>query len=87
MPNPPAGGPPLAGRPRLFIQYIRNYSPYLEAISSIHSLRMRHAVVTRDMLNVVLRNMNLINKLYGQNSELCNAKAGDVYSSHCALKG
>jgi hypothetical protein len=34
--------------PRLLIQYIRSYPPYLEAVSSIRKLRTRHAVVTRD---------------------------------------
>jgi hypothetical protein len=38
-PNPPAGGPPFVGCPRLLIQYIRNYPPYLEAVSAIHNLR------------------------------------------------
>jgi hypothetical protein len=28
--NPQAGGPPLVGCPRLLIQYIRSYHPYLE---------------------------------------------------------
>jgi len=32
-PTPEAGGPRLAGYPRLFIQYIRIYPPYLEAVS------------------------------------------------------
>ena len=27
-PNPQAGGPPLVGRPRLLIQFIRSYPPY-----------------------------------------------------------
>ena len=31
-PNPQAGGPPLVGCPRLLIQYIRGYPPYLEAV-------------------------------------------------------
>ena len=31
-PNTRAIGPPLVGRPRLFIQYIRSYSQYLEAV-------------------------------------------------------
>ncbi|KAJ4452211.1 hypothetical protein ANN_03729 [Periplaneta americana] len=44
-PNPQAGGPPLIGCPRLLIQYIRSYPPYLEAVSSIRNLRTRHAVV------------------------------------------
>ncbi|KAJ4442813.1 hypothetical protein ANN_04406 [Periplaneta americana] len=43
--NPQAGGPPLIGCPRLLIQYIHSYSPYLEAVSSIRNLRTRHAVV------------------------------------------
>jgi hypothetical protein len=50
-PNTQAGGPPLAGRPQLLIQYIRSCPPYLEAVSSIRNLRTRHAVVTRDTLN------------------------------------
>jgi hypothetical protein len=37
-----AGEPPLVGCPRLLIQYIRSYPPYLEV------LRTRHAVVARD---------------------------------------
>ncbi|KAJ4428508.1 hypothetical protein ANN_24550 [Periplaneta americana] len=44
-PNPQAGGPPLIGCPRLLIQYIRSYPPYLEAVSSIRNLRTCHAVV------------------------------------------
>jgi hypothetical protein len=36
--------------PRLLIQYIRSYPPYLEAVSSIHNLKTRHAVVTRTHL-------------------------------------
>jgi hypothetical protein len=51
-PNPQAGGPPPVGGPRLLIQYIRSYPPYLEAVSSIRNLRTRHAVVTRDPLNI-----------------------------------
>jgi hypothetical protein len=34
-----AGGPPLAGCPRLLIQYIRSYLPYLEAVFSIRNLK------------------------------------------------
>jgi hypothetical protein len=49
-PNPQAGGPPLVGCPRLLIQYICSFPPYLEAFSSICNLRTRHAVVTRDPL-------------------------------------
>jgi hypothetical protein len=51
-PNPQAWGPPLVGSPRLLIQYIRNYLPYLEAVSSNRNLRTRHAVVTRDAPNM-----------------------------------
>jgi hypothetical protein len=54
-PNPQAGGPPPVGCPRLLIQYIRSYPPYLEAVSSIHNLRTRHAVVTGDPLNTELQ--------------------------------
>ena len=31
-PNSQAGGPPLVGCPRLLIQYIRSYPPYVEAV-------------------------------------------------------
>jgi hypothetical protein len=51
-PNPKAGGPPLVSCPRLLIQYIRSYPPYLEGVSSIRNLRTRHAVVTRDPPNM-----------------------------------
>ena len=34
LPNPQARGPPLVGCPRLFIQYIRSYPPYLQALPS-----------------------------------------------------
>jgi hypothetical protein len=53
MPNPQAGRPPIVGCPQLLIQYIRSYPPYLEGVSSIHNLRTRHAVVTRDPPNMV----------------------------------
>jgi hypothetical protein len=52
MPNPRAGGPPLVGCPRLLIEYIRSYPPYLEGVSSIRNLSMCHAVVTRDPPNL-----------------------------------
>jgi hypothetical protein len=48
MPNPQAGEASIVGCPRLLIHYIRSYPPYLEAISSIRNLRMRHAVMTTD---------------------------------------
>ncbi|KAJ4436535.1 hypothetical protein ANN_16566 [Periplaneta americana] len=44
-PNPQAGGPPLIGCPRLLIQYIHSYPPYLEAVFSIRNLRTRRAVI------------------------------------------
>jgi hypothetical protein len=52
MPNPQAEGPLLVGCPRLLIQYIRSYPPYLEAVFSIRNLRTRHALVTRDPPNM-----------------------------------
>jgi hypothetical protein len=54
-PNPQAGGPPPVDCPLLFIQYIRSYPPYLEAVASIRNPRTRHAVVTRDPLNMDVR--------------------------------
>jgi len=45
-PNSQAGGPSLVGCPLLFIQYIRSYPPYLEAVYSIRNPGTRHAVVT-----------------------------------------
>jgi hypothetical protein len=50
--HPQPGGPPPVGCPRLLIQYIHSYPPYLEAVFSISNLRTRHAVVTRDPLNM-----------------------------------
>jgi hypothetical protein len=51
-PNHQSGGPPLVGCPRLLNQYIRSYSPYLEAFSSVRNLRTLHAMVTRDPPNM-----------------------------------
>jgi hypothetical protein len=51
-PNPQAGTSPLVCSPRLLIQYIRSYPPYLEVVPSIRSLRTRHAVATRDPANM-----------------------------------
>jgi hypothetical protein len=36
----------------LLIQYIRSYPPYIEAVSSIRNPRTRHAVVTRNPVNM-----------------------------------
>jgi hypothetical protein len=51
-PNPQAGCRPLVCSPRLLIQYIRSYPPYLEVVSSIRNLRTRHAMATRDPHNI-----------------------------------
>jgi hypothetical protein len=53
MLNPQDGSPTFVGYPRLFIQYIRSYPPYLVAVDSIGNLGTRHAVVTNDTLNMV----------------------------------
>jgi hypothetical protein len=45
-----AGGPPVVGCPRLLVQCIRSYSPFLEAFSSVRYLRMYHSVMTRGQL-------------------------------------
>jgi hypothetical protein len=55
MTNPQARGPPLVGFPRLLIQYIRSYPPYLEAVSFICNLKTRYAMVTRDPPNMGYR--------------------------------
>jgi hypothetical protein len=60
-PNPQAGGLPLVGCPWLFIRYIRSYSPYLKAVSSIRNLRTCHAMVTRDPLNMFQRFVTVYN--------------------------
>jgi hypothetical protein len=39
-PTPQAGAPPSVGCPRLLIQHIRSYPPYLEAVSSIRNPRI-----------------------------------------------
>jgi len=53
VPRPtPNGGPPLVGSPWLLIQYIHSYSSYVEAVSSICNLRMHHAIVTENHINI-----------------------------------
>jgi hypothetical protein len=47
-PDPNTGGPPLVRSPQLFIQYIRRYSPHLQANSTNCNLRTYHAVMKRD---------------------------------------
>jgi hypothetical protein len=51
-PNPPAWETPLVGFPQLFIQTIRSYTPYREAVCSIRNLRTPHTVVTRNPPNI-----------------------------------
>jgi hypothetical protein len=53
------GGPPTVGCPRLLVQYIRSYPPYLETVSSICNPRTRHAMVTVDPLNMVHTYINI----------------------------
>jgi hypothetical protein len=48
----PCPFPKLEDHPMLSYLYIRSYPQYLEAISSLCSLRTRHAVVTRDPPNM-----------------------------------
>jgi hypothetical protein len=46
--KPQPGEPPLVSCPRLLVQYIHSYPPYLEAVSSIRNLRTHHVVLTDD---------------------------------------
>jgi hypothetical protein len=52
MSNPQAGELPFVGCQRLLIQHIRSYPPYLETVYSIRNVRTRHAMVTRDPIDV-----------------------------------
>jgi hypothetical protein len=70
-PKPQAEGPPLVGCPRLFIQYIRSYAPYLEVVSFIRHLRTRHAVVTMDPINMEGAHNMLIKLSFTKNNEGC----------------
>jgi hypothetical protein len=54
-----AEGPPLVGPPRLRIQHIRSYPPYLEAVSSIRNLGTCHAVVKGTHLKWKLNTFSL----------------------------
>jgi hypothetical protein len=58
--QPQAEWSPTVGCPRLFIEYIRSYPPYLEAVSNNRNLRTRHAVVTGDPLNMGYRPIYII---------------------------
>jgi hypothetical protein len=44
--NHRGGGPPLVESPLLIVQYIRSYTTYVEAVSSIRNTMTRYAVVT-----------------------------------------
>jgi hypothetical protein len=69
-PTPQAGEPPLSSCPRLLIQYISSYLPYLETVTSIRDLKTRHAVVIETHITTakrnfpVLRNANVHHKLH-----------------------
>jgi hypothetical protein len=65
--NPKSGGLHLIGCLLLLNQYIRNYAPFLKAVTSIRNLRTRHDVVTMDPLNMVtvlLTQLNDYHKWY-----------------------
>jgi hypothetical protein len=51
-PNIHAAGSPLIDCPRLLIQYISSYPPYMEGFYSVRNPRTHLAVVTRDPLNM-----------------------------------
>jgi len=59
-PNPQAGGSPLAWCPRLLIQYLRSYRPYLEAISSIPDM----------LINLDTTNFKAVPSLNGWETEV-----------------
>jgi hypothetical protein len=44
MPNPQAGGTPPVGHLQLLIQYIRNYLPYVEGVSSIRIITLVYLI-------------------------------------------
>jgi len=46
-PNPQAGGPPLIGCPRLLVQFIRSYPPYLRPFLSAQPEDARQGPTTR----------------------------------------
>jgi hypothetical protein len=52
-PNLQAPRPPLVGCLWLLVRHIHSYPPHLEAISSNPNLRMCHAMVTRDPLQIM----------------------------------
>jgi hypothetical protein len=50
--QPQHGRTPTIRCPWLITQYIGSYSPYLEDVTSIHKVRLHHAVGSRDPLNM-----------------------------------
>jgi hypothetical protein len=85
-PTPQAGGQPLAGCPRLLIQYIRSYPPHWGR-SSIRNLRTRHAVVTGTHLQraeglLYLFTKRLIFVNLGMNITTVEATSPDINSPH-----
>jgi hypothetical protein len=78
-PNPQAGGSPLAGCPRLLIQYICIYSPNVEAAHCIRKLRTRHAVVQGATKRWIEQNENHISKL--SKSVMSGSKSCDLSHS------
>jgi hypothetical protein len=67
-----AAGQLLDGCPRLLIQYILSYPPYLEAVSSIRNLRTHHAV-TSDTLSKDVKKHNL-KDVWETHTAILNAK-------------
>jgi len=55
LPNTQAGVPLLVGCLQMLIQYICSYLLHVNAILSIRTQRMRHAVMTRDPLGLELK--------------------------------
>jgi hypothetical protein len=53
-------GPSFVGCPRLIIQDVCSYPPYMEAVSSILSLSTHNVVVTRDPLTTVFSLLILV---------------------------
>jgi hypothetical protein len=55
----------------LLIQYLRNYPPCLKTVSSTCNLRTRNAVVTRDPINMIIKNMQYWMSLTSFQSDVC----------------
>jgi hypothetical protein len=63
VPNAQNFGPSLVACPRLLLQHIRNYPPYLEAFSSVCNFAMRHLVLTKDPL-IFLKHAMYLNIMF-----------------------